>query len=393
MKILVINSGSSSLKLELFDKKINSLAQINIEKIGQRKSNFSYIKNNMVVNEELHICNYEDGLKHGINHLLDKDHGVLKNIRDIDIVGHRVVHGGDMDKSCLINQKVFRQIEKNSELAPLHNPVNLEGISTCKKIFKRTKQVAVFDTAFHQTMPEKNYIYPLPYELYEKHGVRKYGFHGISHQYLTSRGAEILKKPRNKINLITCHLGAGCSMTAIKNGKSYDTSMGFTPIEGLMMSTRSGDIDPGINSYLVKSLNISVTEVENILNHKSGLLGVSGVSQDMRDILKKSKSNTRCKLALNMFIYRIQKYIGSYVAVLSRVDVIIFSGGIGARSDVVRGMICKKLESLGIKIDNNKNKKAYEAEKDISDSSSNIKVLVVPTDEEKMIAIEAKKFV
>lgn len=393
MKILAINAGSSSLKFKLFDMKLTLLASGLIEKIGEKISFFNYQKGKNKVEARCKISNHEVALRHIIDFLLDSEVGAVNDLKEIRVIGHRVVHGGDISESCLINQKALKQIEENTELAPLHNPINLEGISLCKKFFKRTRQVAVFDTAFHQTIPEKNYIYPIPYELYEKEGIRKYGFHGISHQYLTQRAAEILKKPKGKINIITCHLGAGCSIAAVKKGKSYDTSMGFTPLEGLMMASRSGDIDPGIVTYLINSLKISAPEVEKILNYKSGLLGVSGLSSDMRNILKNYQKNERCHLALDMFTAKVRKYLGAYMAELGQVDAIIFSGGIGSRSPRVRKMILENLDILGISLDKKKNNSTTDQEAIISNRDSKLRIIVIPSNEEKMIAMEAKNFI
>lgn len=391
MKILAINCGSTSLKFKLFDGDINFLAGGIIEKIGEKKSIFSYKSGGKNIADKINVKNHEQGLKLVIRYLLDKDLGVVKNIKDIKAIGHRVVHGGNIASTKVVTPAVIKQIQKNTKLAPLHNPANLAGIKICGKLFPRARQIAVFDTAFHQTMPEKNFIYPLPYKFFENYGIRKYGFHGISHHYLTLRAATLLKKPKSKINLIICHLGAGCSMAAIKNGKSYDTSMGFTPTAGLMMSTRAGDIDPGIIIYLIKSLGISALDAENILNYQSGLLGISGLSRDMRKILAQKDKNKKSKLALDMFIDRVKKYIGSYIAELPKIDALVFSGGIGARSHVVRGMICEDLKKFGIIIDSAKNKKSQDEENIISTRGSDIKILAITTDEEKMIALEAKK--
>ncbi len=391
MKILAINCGSTSLKFKLFDGNINLLAGGIIEKIGEKKSIFNYFNGRKNIVQESYVKNHEQGLRLIIRYLLDKDLGVVKNINDIKAIGHRVVHGGNIASTKVLTPAVIKQIQKNIKLAPLHNPANLAGIKICGKLFPQASKIAVFDTAFHQTMPKKNFIYPLPYKFFENYGIRKYGFHGISHHYLTLRAAALLKKTKSKINLIVCHLGAGCSMTAIKNGKSYDTSMGFTPTAGLIMSTRSGDIDPGIIIYIIKSLGISALEAENILNYQSGLLGISGLSRDMREILAQKDKNKKSKLALEMFTGSVKKNIGSYLAELPKIDALVFSGGIGARSHIVRRMICEDLKKFGIIIDDAKNKKSQDGENIISAGSSDVKILAITTDEEKMIALEAKK--
>lgn len=375
MKILVLNCGSSSIKYELFENK-NSLVKGLIEKISEKNSK---------------IKTYKQGIEMMITRLLASRK--IKSLQEIKAVGHRVVHGGMLSKSCIIDSKVIGIIKKFSGLAPLHNPPNLKGIIEMRKVLPKIKHVAVFDTAFHQTMPKTSYIYAIPYEYYKKYGIRRYGFHGTSHQYVSQRAAELLGKPFERLNLITCHLGAGCSITAIKKGKVIDTSMGFTPLEGLIMGTRSGDIDPGILIYLQKKLKISPEQLDYLLNQKSGLLGISGVGKDFRDILECAREgNFRCKLALEMFCYRIKKYVGAYAAALGDVDAIIFTAGIGEHNVFIRDRI-SEIDCLGIQIDKEKNRKMDNKEGIISKNSSKIKILVIPTDEEKMIAIETQKLV
>lgn len=316
MKILVLNCGSSSIKYRLFEGD-KELAIGLIEKIGEKGSK---------------IRDHKQGIALMIKQLLESKK--IKSVSEIKAIGHRVVHGGELSKSCIINRKVIDIIKKFSPLAPLHNPVNLKGILEMQKILPKIPHVAVFDTAFHQTMPEKAFIYALPYEFYNRYGIRRYGFHGTSHQYVAQRAAAILKKPFNKSNIITCHLGAGCSITAIKNGKVIDTSMGFTPLEGLVMGTRGGDLDPGVIIHLADKLKMNIHKIDDILNKKSGLLGISGIGKDMRPILK--SRNKRAKLALEIFCYRLKKYIAAYAAILGKVDAIVFTGGIGEHVPLVR---------------------------------------------------------
>jgi acetate kinase len=370
-KILVLNCGSSSVKYSLFEDD-NLLMKGLIEKIGEKNSK---------------IKNHDSAINLMIKQIL-KSKKII-SISEINAVGHRVVHGGEISKSCIINKKIINLIKNYSPLAPLHNPLNLKGILSMKKILPDVPNVAVFDTSFHQTMPEKSFIYPLPYEFYKKYKIRRYGFHGTSHHYIALESSKILKKNLKKLNLITCHLGAGCSITAIEKGKVIDTSMGMTPLEGLMMTTRSGDIDAGIIFYLYDNLKMSSKEINDLLNKKSGLIGVSGMGKDMRIILRGNKNNDRrCRLALEIFCYRLKKYISSYAGILGKVDAIIFTAGIGENVPLIR-KLTTDIEFLNIKIDKNKNSKN---EKIITSANSKIQVLVIPTDEEKMIAIETSKF-
>lgn len=345
MKILVINSGSSSIKYKLFDMPAegNSIHGV-IEHIGEKGSR---------------IHDHYEGLKL-----------VLGKIKDVNAVGHRVVHGAEkFKKPILIDPSVIRKIRQCCLLAPLHNPANLTGILACKKLLPGVKQVAVFDTAFHQTLPDYAYIYGLPYEYYKKYGIRKYGFHGTSHEYVAHEAARRLDKPINKLKIITCHLGNGCSIAAIENGKSIDTSMGFTPLEGLLMGTRCGDIDPALVTYIMQKKKINIAEVENILNKSSGLKGISGISNDMRILEKKARENNqRARLALDIFIYRIKKYIGAYMAIMAGCDSLVFTGGIGENQAGVRDAVCQGI---------------------FSQMKNKPKVLVIPTDEELMIARKA----
>ena len=372
MKILVLNCGSSSIKYRLFDNQKSVFSGL-IEKIGEKNSG---------------IKNYESGLRLMLKQLLKSKK--IKAVSEIKAVGHRVVHGGNLSKPCITDKKVIKAIREFSEFAPLHNFANLKGILTMHKILPKIPNIAVFDTAFHQSLPEKAFIYALPYEFYKKYRIRRYGFHGISYQYISERASKLLKKPLNKLNLIMCHLGAGCSMTAFSKGKVIDTSMGFTPLEGLVMGTRTGDIDAGILIYLSRKFKMTPDKLDDLLNKKSGLLGISGISKDLREILKKHKKSKRCKIALEIFCSRIKKYIAAYAALLGNVDAVIFTAGIGENSPMVR-TLSADIPLLGMKIDEKKNKQGNEKEAIISSNSSKIRILVIPTNEEKMIAIEAEK--
>ena len=393
MKVLVINCGSSSLKYQLITTENEGVITKGIiEKIGG-DSEYTYTdKKGEKVKEKVSVKNHTEALKEVISNLTSPENSFIHSLKEIEAIGHRVVHGGEeFYKSALINDKVIASIEKYSELAPLHNPPNLQGILSCKEILPKTPQVAVFDTAFHQTMPESSYIYPIPYEYYEKYKIRRFGFHGTSHHYVTIKAAEFMKKDINEFNCITCHLGNGSSITAVKNGKSVDTSMGFTPLEGLPMGTRSGSIDPSIIFFLIEKENISSKEVNDILNKKSGLAGLSGVSNDLREIRDAaSKGNKRAKLTIEVLIKSIRKYIGAYLVELGNTDAIIFTAGIGENEWYIREKCLEGLEELGILLDKdlnkaNKSKLAY-----ISREDSHIKVLVVPTNEELMIALETE---
>ncbi|SHH28391.1 acetate kinase [Caloranaerobacter azorensis DSM 13643] len=396
MKILVINCGSSSLKYQLIDMTNEEvLAKGLAERIG---IDGSRVKHRTIGKEEVIIekpmSNHKVALEIVLNALTDSEHGAIKSMEEISAVGHRVVHGGEkFSGSVVIDDEVLKVLRECSDLAPLHNPPNIMGIEACQELMPNTPMVGVFDTAFHQTMPKSSYIYPLPYELYEKYGIRKYGFHGTSHKYVSNRAAEILGKDINELNIITCHLGNGASLAAIKRGKSIDTSMGFTPLEGLVMGTRCGDIDPAIVTFLMEKENMSISEVNNLLNKKSGVLGISGVSSDFRDIEEAAaKGNERAQLALDKFTSRVKKYIGAYAAIMGGVDVIVFTAGLGENSPETREAICEGLEFMGIEIDKDKNK-VRGKETIVSTENSKVKVLVVPTNEELMIARETKALV
>ena len=395
MKILVINCGSSSIKYKLLDinRKEEVLAQGNLQRIGERNSLQLHFLGNKKVRMEEKIANHKQGLNQLLNLIVDKDKGVLEDISQISAIGHRVVHGGERFlQPSLIDEEVVNTIRKLVPLAPLHNPPNLAGIEAARSLLPRTPQVAVFDTAFHQSLPPKAFLYGLPYEYYKKYGIRRYGFHGTSHEYVAQKAAKAMDTSLEKLKIITCHLGNGCSITAIQGGKSIDTSMGFTPLEGLVMGTRCGDLDPALVLWLIEHIGLNPAELQNILNTKSGLLGISGVSNDVRDLQKaEGAGNYLAKLALDIFVYRIKKYIGAYSAILSGSDGLVFTGGIGENGAEIRRRICDGLEFLGIDLDEKKNDKPdTEA---ISKDNSSVKILVIPTDEEIMIAREAQKII
>lgn len=394
MKILVINCGSSSLKYQLIrmdDEKV--LAKGLVERIGIDGSELVYKVDGKKKVKQEEIPNHREAIRFVLNTLMDKDEGVLKSVKEIDAVGHRVVHGGEKYKSAvLINEEVKKDIINCYKIAPLHNPANMTGINACCEIMKDIKMVAVFDTAFHGTLDKEQYIYAIPYELYEKEKIRKYGFHGTSHRYVSNKAAEVLNKNIKDLKIISCHLGNGASICAIKDGKSFDTTMGFTPLDGVVMGRRSGSIDPSIVMYLEEN-GYKISEINNILNKKSGVLGLSGVSSDFRDLEKEAeKGNERAILALSVFNYSIRKTIGAYTAAMGGVDVIIFTAGVGENSPYTRKECLKGLECLGINLDEEKNKVRGEI-KEISKDNSKVKVFVIPTNEELDIAKETAKLI
>ncbi len=396
MKILVLNSGSSSVKYQLIDMKDEKvLARGIVERIGIPGSRLKHRREGKEVIVEKPISNHSDAISLILEYLRHPEHGVIKDVKEISAVGHRVVHGGEkFTGSVLITDEVVRMIEECIPLAPLHNPANLAGIRAASEILPNVPQVAVFDTAFHQTMPRYSYLYALPYELYEKYRIRRYGFHGTSHRYVSARAAQILGKKLEELKIITAHLGNGASMAAVLHGRSVDTSMGYTPLEGLYMGTRCGNLDPAIPLALQRILKISHDEVDTLLNRKSGMLGVSGISSDMRDIEEAAeKGNERAKLALQMYSYIIKKYIGAYAAAMGGLDALVFTAGIGENSWIVREMVCEGLEFLGIKLDKEKNRKVRAREEIISAPQSKVAVLVVPTNEELVIARDTKEIV
>jgi acetate kinase len=349
MLILVINCGSSSVKYDLFDAvKERSLCRGAVERIGEKDSSITHSSRGQSVNKRSYCPNHRKAIEIIWSFLGDPGHGVLSDISDVAGIGHRVVHGGEeFSSTTLVDDNVIRIIERFSDLAPLHNPPFLKGLEGCMAIFKGVPQVAVFDTAFHQTIPEKAFIYGLPYEFYEESGIRRYGFHGTSHKYVSEKTAEMLNKPLGELNLITVHLGNGCSITAVEKGRSVDTSMGYTPLEGLLMGTRAGDLDPSVVVHLAKKKVPGLEDIDPFLNNKCGLLGISGISNDMRDILAAMKNgNDRAKLAYDVFVYRIIKYVGAYAAVLGSVDAVVFTAGIGENVPDVKNSVKEQLHRL-----------------------------------------------
>lgn len=393
MKVLVINCGSSSLKYQLVTtENENVITKGLIEKIGGNSEYCFVKKDGEKSNKKISVKNHTEAMKEVLSCLTDKQNDFIRSLDEIDAIGHRVVHGGEeFTSSALIDDRVIASIEKYSELAPLHNPPNLQGILSCKEVLPKIRQVAVFDTAFHHTMQERAFIYALPYEYYEKHGIRRYGFHGTSHRYVTMKAAEFMKIPLEQFNCITCHLGNGSSITAVKYGKSVDTSMGFTPLEGVVMGTRCGTIDPAIVFHLMKKEKLDTKQVDDVMNKKSGLLGVSGVSNDLREITAAAKEgNKRAQLAREVLVHSIRKYIGAYMVELGRVDAVIFTAGIGENVPSVRAGSVGGLENFGIKMNHVKNDSARGVLTDLSAPDSKTKILLVPTNEELMIAMETE---
>lgn len=390
MKILVLNCGSSSIKYKLFEMESKEVvAQGGIEKIGMKGSFLKLtLPDDQQVMLEGEILEHRAGIEYILGVLLSEKYGCIQSLDEIDAVGHRVVHGGErFNTSVLITEEVIEILNASIELAPLHNPPNLKGIYAIQELMPDTPQVSVFDTAFHQTMPDYAYMYGIPYSLYEKYGIRRYGFHGTSHRYVSKRACEFLGVPYEEQRIITAHIGNGGSVTAIKNGKSIDTSMGMTPVEGLIMGTRSGDVDPGVISYIMEKEHMGTSGISTLLNKFSGVLGISGISSDMREIEAGIKSgNTRAQLAMNTYNYRIKKYVGSYAAVLGGVDILVFTGGVGENQAVTRSDVCKNMEFMGIELDEELNASVRAKEVIISKPSSKVKVVIIPTDEELTIA-------
>ncbi len=393
MKILVLNCGSSSIKYQFIDsvEKI-SLAKGVVERIGMSSAILTHKRYDgdeiKIVGE---ILDHNIAIEYVLGVMLSKNHGVIEDKKDIEAVGHRVVHGGEtFSDSVLITDEVIQVLQDNIELAPLHNPPNIKGILAVKRTLPGTPQCSVFDTAFHSTMPPKAYLYGIPYELYKKYKIRRYGFHGTSHFYVSKQAAEILGKDLSELKIITAHLGNGCSMAAVKYGVSIDTSMGFTPLEGLLMGTRSGDLDPSLILYIMGKEGLSLNEAGTLLNKHSGLIGISGESSDMREILSAIKENKRAKQAFDLFCYRIKKYLGSYAAAMGGLDALVFTGGIGENASEVRKEVCTDLKFLGIEMDEEKN---MNNENIISSASSRTAVLRIPTNEELVIALDTERIV
>jgi len=398
MIILVLNCGSSSVKYQLFEMSNGSklLAKGLVERIGLNDSIITHKPTGAepykVIND---IPDHTIGINLVMAALTDPRHGVIKDVNEIKAVGHRVVNGGEHYKeSVLIDNEVKKQVELCSDLAPLHNPANLKGILSVEKLIPGVPQVAVFDTSFHQTMPDYAYMYALPYEYYEKYKIRKYGYHGTSHKFVATKAAGLLGKELKDLNIITCHLGNGASITAIQKGRSIDTSMGFTPVDGLIMGTRTGEIDPGVLIYIADKEHLNVTAVNNLINKKSGVAGISQLSSDMRDLeVAAAEGNEKALLALNMYAYKVKKYIGSYIAVLNGLDLLVFTGGVGENDYKMRAMICSDMEFLGIKFDFTANDSAKGKDLVISKADSKVTVMCITTDEEFVIASDTKYIV
>jgi acetate kinase len=396
MNILVLNSGSSSVKYQMFDtEKKQRLAKGIVERIGMTGAMLTHTPFDR---EEIRlsgeILDHKVAIEYVLSILLSKNHGVINNKSEIAAVGHRVVHGGEsFSESQLITSDVIKEIARCMDYAPLHNPPNLKGIRATQALLPDVPQVAVFDTAFHQTMPDHAYMYGLPYVLYKRHGIRRYGFHGTSHLYVADRLSDLTGEPLENQKVITCHLGNGCSLAAIKEGKSIDTSMGFTPLEGLLMGTRSGDLDPAIVLHIMNKEELTMHEANTMLNKHSGIQGLSGISSDMREIEEEYDNNNRARLTFNVFCYRIKKYIGSYAAAMGGLDTIVFTGGIGENSSMVRDQVLNEMDFLGIQLDDSLNRAEKKGEREINKKESKVKVFVIPTNEELVIALDTMRII
>jgi acetate kinase len=391
MKVLVVNAGSSSIKYQLYDMPDGDvLARGKVERIGDRRSELTCSRRDETVTREEAVPDHETAMQLILDMLAAPEGGAVRDLAEITAVGHRVVHGGEeFTGSVAIDDRVLASIERFADLAPLHNPHNLVGIRAAQRKLPGAAQVACFDTAFHTSIPKVAYTYALPYDLYEKYGIRRYGFHGTSHRYVARRAAAMLDRGKHDVNLITCHLGNGCSITAVRNGRSVDTSMGFTPLEGLAMGTRAGDFDSAIVFYLADK-GYDIRTINTLCNKKSGLLGVSGTSNDLRTLEKRvDEGNARAKLAIEIFCYKVRKYIGAYTAVLESLDAVVFTGGIGENSTRVRELTCANLAGIGIELDEAANRAAVGTEACITRPTSKVKVLVIPTNEEQAIARDA----
>lgn len=393
MKILVLNSGSSSLKYQVIDMQTEEmLVKGYFERIGQKNSFLTHKVKGEKHKFEKHVKDHEQALKFIFSRLINNNYGIIKSLDELGGIGHRVVQGGEKySEPVIITEEVIEEIKKCSELAPLHNPAAILGIEACKKIAPNTPMVAVFDTAFHQTIEKDRYIYPIPYEYYKKYGIRKYGAHGTSHKYVATRVAEIMGKDIKELKIVNCHLGQGASICAIKNGKSVETSMGLTPLGGITMGTRSGDLDPSVVTYIMKKENLTPQEMEDILNKQSGVYGISEISVDFRDIENEFLAgDERAKLALDIYHYLVASYIMKCAVAMEGIDVITFTAGVGEKGPISRKAICKQLEFLGVQIDEEKNETKGK-EQEISTQNSKIKIYVIPTNEELMIARETLK--
>ena len=395
MKILVVNCGSSSLKYQLINMETETvMAKGTYERIGQNNSFLTHKVGNEKYVLEHPVTTHEGAIAFMIEQLTHPEYGVIKDLKEINAVGHRIVHGGEkFSKSVLVTDEVIESIKECTSLAPLHNPGALMGIEACKKEIPGVPMSVVFDTAFHQTMPKEHYIYPIPYKYYEKYKIRKYGFHGTSHLYVSRRCAELLGKPIEETKIVTCHLGQGASLCAVKEGKSLDTSMGLTPLAGIPMGTRCGDIDPSIVTYLMNKENLSIEEIDKILNKESGVYGISGVSPDFRDIeAKVAEGDERASIAIKNYNYTVAQYIAKYAVTMGGIDAIVFTAGVGENQINIRKGICKHLEFMGVKLDLDKNNVRSE-EREISTEDSKVKVFIIPTDEEMVIAKDTMELI
>ena len=396
MKVLVLNSGSSSLKYQVIDMETEkTLVKGNFERIGQQKSFVTHKVNGVKHIFEREARNHEEAIAFVLNRLTNEHYGVLKSLDELAGIGHRVVHGGEkFAEPVLITDEVIEEIRKASDLAPLHNPAAVLGMEACKKVVPNMKMVAVFDTAFHQTIPKERYVYPIPYKYYEKYGIRKYGFHGTSHKYVAERVASLLNKDIKDLKIVNCHLGQGASVCAIEDGKSVETSMGLTPLGGVVMGTRSGDLDPSVVTYLMNKLNISPEEMENILNKESGVYGISRVSMDFRDIEQEANAGGHhAKLALEIFHNTVSSYITKCIVAMGGIDVLTFTAGVGEKGQDSREAICENLKIFGVELDKEKNQEIKGLESKVSSEKSKVVVYVVPTNEELMIAKETLKHI
>jgi len=396
MKVLVINAGSSSLKYQLIDMETEkAIAKGGCERIGLDKSLLTHKANGKVIEIQKDMPDHTTAIKLVLDALINEEYGAIKSMDEIDAVGHRVVHSAeDFKSSVVITDEVIKTCIANTELAPLHQPANVTGITACKEVMPNTPMVAVFDTAFHSTMPEKAYVYGIPYDMYTKYKIRRYGFHGTSHRYVSDEAAKYLGKDKKDLKIVTLHLGNGSSITAVDGGKSVDTSMSFTPLGGVPMGTRAGDLDPAISEFMAKKLGVSLEEVGTILNKQSGVKGISGVSSDFRDLSAASKQgNHRAELALQIFAYSCKKYIGAYACAMGGLDCIVFTAGIGENDAAMRERIFSDLEFLGIEVDREQNKVRVDGVNEISTKDSKVKVLVIPTNEELVIARDTAELV
>lgn len=396
MKVLVINSGSSSLKYQLIDIGDETvLARGLCERIGMFNSSHKYVKHTGLFLETFNEMNSHVDAIHSMLSLLTGDKtGVIRDVLEIRATGHRIVHGGEkFNDSVLISEEVMKTLRDCIDLAPLHNPANILGIEACQQEMQGIPMIGVFDTAFHQTIPDYAYMYALPYDLYKKYGIRKYGFHGTSHKYVSRRASQVLGIPLEQSRIVTCHLGNGASICAVQNGKSMDTSMGFTPLAGLAMGTRSGTIDPSLIKYIMDKEKMTIEQINSYLNKQSGMLGVSGVSSDFRDLLTAAgEGNERAMLAINIFAYRVKKYVSEYIGIMNGADAVVFTAGIGENNALIRELVTHNMDFFGVSIDLQKNRQTIGTEADISDPKATIKTLVIPTNEELEIAHECRRF-